>query len=353
MYSLSPDQLLRFNRFVNLKAVPSAPTDPLYLAIPGHAALPSSTALLRIPYRIPADATLDGIAALFQGMTALSLAEANKDLPGVLVGGKPITVAGQTVITTDGESFAELLASFTPAVTLEQVVTVIEATPGYLQSGALLLTTPALLGPSAQSPSQVAARYGIDVNDFAIANSGLANIVVAGVDLVSPLGGENPPTITTTASDTFVSFVWRFAQQHGIQTTVADVIEENRDRAFIAGNATILLAPAPATLTAPIGTNGWRFPQAIFDVHAFIEIKRQSALVDPDFRGSSAEHNIASIPAVSRNNGAGADAYLALQQFARDVQEAIPVLRIATGKVLADDREQSSTDVWAIAFGSN
>src|ERR1044072_3776870 len=98
MYSLSPDQLLRFNRFVNLKTVPSAPTDPLYLAIPGHAALPSSLVLLRIPYRIPADATLDGIAALFHNMTALSLAEANKELPGVLIGGKPVTVGAQTVI---------------------------------------------------------------------------------------------------------------------------------------------------------------------------------------------------------------------------------------------------------------
>src|SRR5262249_15935751 len=55
---------------------------------------------------------------------------------------------------------------------------------------------------------------------------------------------------------------------------------------------------------------------------------------------------------VSRDNGTGEDAYLALQQFARDVKAAIPVLRISTGKVLADDREQRSTDIWGIAFGS-
>lgn len=353
IYALSADQLLRFNRNVALAAVPSDPPDPLYLAIPGHAGLPSSTSELRVPYRIPANATLDGIAALFPGTTALSLAEMNEELPGVLAGGQTITVAGQTVTTTDGESFAELLTAFDPAVTLAQVVAVIEATPGYLKSEALLLTTPAQLAasPAAQTPQQVATRYSIDVNDFAIANSGLANIVVAGVDLVSPLGGVDPPTITTSAADTFVSFVWRFAQL-GIETTVADVIAANSDRAFIAGGATILLAPAPATLTAPFGASGWQFPQAIFEVLAYLEIKRQSALVDPAFRGGSAEHNIASIPAVPKNNGTGADAYLALQQFAREVKTAIPILRIATGKVLAGDRSQTSTDVWGIAFGS-
>ena len=354
MYALTPDQLLRFNHNVSLAPVPQSPADPLYLAIPGHAALPSPTSSLHIPYRIPENATLDGIAALFTGMTALSLAEANEELPGVLAGGKTITVAGQTVTTTDGESFSELLAAFNPPVTLEQVVTVIEATPGYLKAGALLLTTPAQLAasPSAQTPLEVATRYGIAVNDFAVANSGLAGIVVGGVALVSPLGGDVPATITTSAADTFVSFVWRF-EQLGIQTTVADVITTNSDRAFIAGGSTVLLAPAPAQLTAPFGANGWQFPRAIFDVHAFLEIKRQDALVDPAFRGGPAKHNVASIPAVPRNNGTGADAYLAIQQFARDVKAAIPVLRIATGKVLAEDRDQTSTDVWGLAFGSN
>jgi len=351
MYALSPDQLLRFNRNVALAPAPVSPSDELYLAIPGHAALPSSAPSLRIPYSIPANATLDGIAALFFGASALSLAQANEQLPGVLGGGQSITVAGQTVNTTDGESFSQLLAAFDPAVTLEQVVAVIQATPGYLKSGALLLTPPAALASGAQTPLAVAERYGLTVNDFAVANSGLANIVVAGVKLVSPLGGEEPPEITTSASDTFVSFVWRFGQL-GIQTTVADVLEKNRDRAFIAGDASILLAPAPAKLSAPFGANGWQFPQAIFDVQTFVEIKRQNALVDPAFRGTPAERNVASIPAVSRDNGTGEDAYLALQQFARDVKAAIPILRISTGKVLADDREQTSTDIWGIAFGS-
>lgn len=353
MYGLSADQLLRFNRNVALATVPSAPADPLYLAIPGHAAIPSPPSSLRIPYRIPDNATLAGIAALFVNMTALSLAQANEEMPGVLAAGKTITVAGQTVTTTEGESFSELLAAFDPAVTLDQVVAVIESTPGYLKSGSLLLATPATLASSsALTPLQVAERYGIAVNDIAVANSGLANIVVGGVDLVLPLGEDLKPTITTSASDTFVSFVWRFAQQ-GIQTTVADVIAANSDRAFIAGAATILLPPAPARLTAAIGANGWKFPSAIFDVQTFVEIKRQKELVDPAFRGTPAEHNVVSIPAVSRSNGTGADAYLALQQFARDIKAAIPNLRIATGKVLADDREQTTTDVWGIAFGSN
>jgi hypothetical protein len=354
LYALSADQLLRFNRNVPLAPVPASPADSLYLAIPGHAALPSSLTTLHIPYRIAENATLGGIAALFTGMTALTLAQANEQLPGVLAGGKTITVAGQTVTTTEGESFSKLLTAFDPAVTLEQVVVAIEATPGYLKSGALLLTTRAQLAasPSAQTPAQVASRYNIDVNDFAVANSSLAGIVVAGVELVLPLAGEHPPKISTHASDTFVSFVWRFAQLN-IRTTVAEVIAANSDRAFISGGATILLAPAPARLTAPFGANGWQFPRAIFDVHAFLEIKGQHELVDTGFRSQPAEHEVSSIPAVSRNNGTRADAYLALQQFARDVKAAIPVLRIASGKVLAENCEQTSTDMWGIAFGSN
>ena len=351
-YALSADQLLRFNREVELDAVPAAPDDQLYLAIPGHAVLPPSPSSLNIPYRIPGNATLDGIAALFLDATALSLAQWNEQLPGVLAGGKTISVAGQNVVTTDGESFAQLLAQFNPAVTLQQIVTAIEATPGYLKAGALLLTTLATLpaSPAAQTPLEVATRYGLDVNDFAVANSGLANIVVPNVTLISPTDPEK--TIKTGAADTFVSLVWRFSSQHGIQTTVADVVKTNSDRAFIEGGATILLAPAPATLTAPFGVNGWQFPSAIFDVHAFIEIKRERELVDPAFRDTPAAYNVASIPAVPKNDGTGADSYLALQKFAEEVKDAIPVLRIATGKVLADDREQTSTDVWGVAFGS-
>ena len=350
-YALSADQLLRFNREVDLARVPAEQDDHLYLAIPGHAVLPPSPSSLNIPYRIPVNATLDGIAALFLDATALSLAQWNEQLPGVLAGGKTISVAGQNVVTTDGESFAQLLAQFNPAVTLQQIVTAIEATPGYLKAGALLLTTLATLpaSPAAQTPKEVATRYGLDVNDFAVANSGLANIVVPDVTLISPTDPEK--TIPTGPADTFVSLVWRF-EQRGIQTTVVDVIKANMDRAFIKGGATILLATAPTRLTARFGENGWQFPSAIFDVHAFVEIKRQRELVDPAFRASPAEYNVASIPAVPKDNGEGADAYLALQHFALEVKEAIPVLRIATGKVLADDREQTSTDVWGVAFGS-
>ena len=200
-YALSADQLLRFNRNVALATVPAAPDDQLYLAIPGQAVLPLSPASLRIPYRIPGNATLDGIAALFLDATALSLVQWNEQLPGVLAGGKTISVAGQDVVTTDGESFAQLLAQFDPPVTLQQFVAVIGATPGYLKGGALLLTTPARLAasPAAQTPVEVATRYGIDVNDFAVANSGLANIVVANVELISPTDPEKkittaPPT---------------------------------------------------------------------------------------------------------------------------------------------------------------
>lgn len=367
LFGVSAEQVLQHNAFVALKSVPVNPTTDAYLAIPGHAALPAASALpsLRMPYAVPAGATLGTIATLFlnadpgAAMAALALAQANLQMPGVLAGGQWIEAGGQRVETKAGDSFASLMVRFNPAVPLSDIVKSIQEKAGYLAAGAILLVPPAKL-PAAQtaySPAAIAALYGVTVKDLVVANSGLSGLVAAGVQLDSPAGGDNPPRITTGAADTFVSLVWRFAQQN-VQTTASDIVAKSSTVAFLTGGALMLLPPPPAVLRATFGgTGAWSFPAAIFDVHAWAEIARNADLVDADFRGAAndgpAVRNRASIPPVPKTLGTKpADQYLALQQFSKDLQSAVPVLRAGTGKVLSAEREETSTDVWAVAFGS-
>jgi hypothetical protein len=363
-FGVSAAQLLAQNASVALKAVPSP--GPAYLAIPGHAALPAAALLpaLRLPYAIAADATLSGIAALFlnadstQPSAAVALALANLEMPGVLAGGKTIAVDGQQVQTQPGDSFATLLTRFAPPVPLADLVAAIASPPGFLQQGGLLLTPPAKLPTAhdAYAPNDVAALYGVGVGDIANGNSGLAAIVKPGVTLVSPLGGDLPPTIQTGAADSFVSLVWRFAQR-GVQTSVSDILAKNATVPFISGGALMILPPPAASLTARFGgAAAWSFPESIFDIRAWIEIARDATLVDENFRGAGnqgpAVLDRASIPPVPKTLGAvPSEQYLALQAFALDLETAVPALRAATGKVAAE-QGPSTVDVWAVAFGT-
>ncbi len=354
-YAISPQQLLRHNRNVTLTA---PQTGGEWLAIPGHAALPSAAAALRIPYTIPANAELDDLAALFLGGDATALAQANLNLPGIIAGGKTITCQNQNVPTYDGDSFATVLARFDPAISLSQLVGCIGGAPGYLATGALLLAPPAVLPTgTAFTPSAVAAMYGISVSDLAVANSGLDGLVMEGISLDSPNSLDGQPTITTGAADTFNSLVWRFSQEL-VETSVVDVIAKNKDIAFLAPGADMLLAPTAAVLSAPFGNTlaGWRFPGPIFDVQAWIEISRNATLVDPAFRGTTADpgsavRDRASLPPVPKTGGQGRDT-LALQSFARNLKDAVPPLRAATGKVYDENQGRSPSDVFAVAFGT-
>jgi hypothetical protein len=360
---ISPEQLLRHNAAVPLAAPAS---DVPRLVIPGEAVIPAAAAALRLPFALPAGAKLADVAALFINAdpaapdAATALAQANLALPGTLAGGQTISAGGQTVPTQDGDSFADVLARFHPAVSLAAVVQAIAGTAGFLQPGALLLVPPAELGasPAAWKPADVALRYGVGVADFALANVATAGLVAKDATLTMPRGKNLPDaTITTGASDTFNSLVWRFARE-GVQAAAADIVAANAAVAFVRANARLLLAPPPAELSARFGRTGWCFPQSVFAIHTWLEIARERDLVDPDFRGpedapwAAVRDRTAIPPLASTLRNGQADGVLKLAEFARNLRAAVPVVRAATGKVQSEAGADRPADVWAVSFGS-
>ncbi|HWX43807.1 MAG TPA: hypothetical protein VNY52_00625 [Solirubrobacteraceae bacterium] len=363
-HGLAPEQLLRHNRTVRLLTPAPTPADPLWPAIPGEAALPAAPAALRVPYAIPAGATLAGVAALFlnadpsAASAALALATANRALPGTLAADMPVDVDNQHVETQAEDSFDDLLGRFNPPVALADVVAFIADKSGYLAADGMLLCPPALLAgntTSPCSPRQVAERYGVAIADLATANGALPGLVLPGVTLTLPAQPDGQtPSITTGAADTLGSLAWRFAQLH-VQATPAEIVAANPDTAFLRGGATILLAPPPAILAAGIGASGWRFPAAIFPLHVWVELTRAPQLLDPGFadptgpvgRGRSA---------VPPSAQPGADRALALSAFASELETSLPMLRVAIGAAAGGVASAAATetpaDVWAVAFGA-
>ncbi|SCL44892.1 hypothetical protein GA0070606_0503 [Micromonospora citrea] len=388
LYGTTPERLLVQNRTVRLVEHPAghgATAGVERFAVPGRAALPGSLAT-RIPYRIGPDATLTGIADLVEHAdptrpsAAVALAESNATLPGVLAGGKLVSVAGQQAHTVAGDSFTTLLARFDPPVTLADLVREIGSSPGFLDPEGLLLTPPAVLPAGRYTPAYVARRYGIDVADLARANRALPGLVVPGVPLTIPStdgravaqadtgrGDTSTRTAVTGAAYTLNSLVHCFAEL-GVETTVEDAVTANRDVAFLSGGVPMLLPPPPAVLTADFGGQGiWSFPDTIFGVRTWLDVNRPPELVDESF-GASADGEVVrgrtEIPPLRVAYGTGpADRYLALQEFTAGLEAAVPVLRLATAAAAPDRGDQAhgadgatagdteNAEVWAVAFG--
>ncbi|MFA5262587.1 MAG: LysM peptidoglycan-binding domain-containing protein, partial [Opitutaceae bacterium] len=361
MLSLAPEQILRHNHAVPLATPPEGKAR---LRIPGHAALPSDATSVSLPYRIADQETLDHAASLFVNAkpalpsAATALASANLNLPDTLTPGKTIVVGGQQITTLEGDSFGAAIARFPQTVKIDAFVASIEDKAGYLKTGALLLCPATRFADptTAYSPKTVAERYGLSLADFTMANSAVAGLVLPGKQLeITPVDAD-PVRITTGASDTLNSLVWRF-EQAGLVASLADIVAAIADTPFIDGKSSVLLPPPAATLSADLGASGagWRFPSALFSVHVWLDISRNRDLVNADFRGTEEKPGYAvlarsALPAIALP-GSATNRTLQLQQFAADFEAAIPSLRVATGKVLAEERESTPSDIWALAFG--
>ncbi|HEV7405659.1 MAG TPA: fibronectin type III domain-containing protein, partial [Chthoniobacteraceae bacterium] len=381
IYALSPAQLLRYNQDVALAPIPVPAPDSEYLVVPGQTNLSAAPAALRIPYRIPPHAKLAEIAALFlnadpaQATPAIALAIANGALPRVIAGNLTLTVDGRQGAPTPsrGASFATACALFTPPVAIEDLVNAIATQADCLAGGALLLCPPAQLPASAGSGTtgftapQVAQLYNLDELAALVgANRSLTGLVASGVPLsfteTKSDGTQQTYSITTGATDTLISLAWRFAQT-GIALSTEQIVAANPQAQLFSPNARLLLAPPAAQLGHPIGDQpaGWQFPDTIFALHAWVQIARELSLVAEPFRGTAAAPgaavlNQSSVPPIPRSPGtstANPQQTLALQQFALDLQTAIPQLRVATGKVLSDEQTADPADLWAVAFGQN
>jgi hypothetical protein len=362
---IAPEQLLRHNRAVTLVAQPSEP-DESWPVVPGQAALPSAaTDELRVPFTLPANATLDGVAALFvnadpsAASAALALATANEHMPATVAPNVRITIGTHHVDTGSSDSFADVVTAFGGAATLTDVVAEIEAAGGYLATGALLMCPPAQLasgGAAAFTAAAVAIRYGFtDAAAIPGANSALAGVVAPQVSLTLPplRDDEQPVTIVSGEGDTFESLVWRFAQARR-PTSVAEILASNPQAQLLLAGARLLLPPAPSVLQSTFGgtSAGWRFSGAIFPIHVWVQLARDPDRVLVPFRGEddTGAAVVARAPIPPLPTAAGRT--LALGDFATALQGAVPGLRVATGRVINEQRESSPTDVWGVTFGA-
>jgi hypothetical protein len=362
-----PGTLLRHNGSATL-----APASQL--AVPGLYRWPVETTTIRVPYIIRAGDRLADIAGYFLpapgdpgDSAALALARLNLLMPGTIAQGATITIGGQSITTAHPESFQSACALFHPAASLDALVSAIEWTAGILAEGALLVCPPGILpapvtGQPGVAPRDAAARFGLDPGALLGANAGTPDLLVAGqtVRAWTPTNGDPPPTETIAAGDSLTAIIQRFARR-GDATSIQTLVAANGTVPFLRPGATVLL-PATTSVSAQLGakqdggSTTWTFPGTIFPIHAWLEISRDYNLVDPDLRGpaenpSAAVRARTALPASRSAQSKQGDA-LTLAEFARRLESAIPVLRVATGQVLAEQEDVSGTDVWAVLFTS-
>lgn len=355
LYAITGEQLVRRNAGVALVAGG--------LAVPGQAALPQDVSVLRVPYRVSSGATLTSLATL-AGVDAPTLATANEQLPGLLAGSVQVTVGAAQATTQAGDSLAMLLGRFAQPPSLADLVAAIEDRADVLASGALVLGPPPRLPArsNAYTPTDLLSLLGVPARDVALANGATPGLIASPVDLVllqadgrTPVLDRDgqPAKVTTGAGDALNGVVARFAAI-GVETDPGAIVASNPGAALFVPGARLVLAPSAATVTAAIGATSWSFPGAIFPLHAWLEIARAPALVAEELRGDAGDGGavrdrtaLAAVPAPGAT-----DRTLALQQFAESVEGAVPPVRVATGKVLDEEREADGTDVWAVAFGT-
>lgn len=338
-YGITTEQLVRRNRTVALVANA--------LAAPGQAQLPNDMTGLSLPYPVTAGASLASLADR-AAMPTAGLATMNDELPDLLAAGVSITLpGGQTATTRAGDSLAALRARLGGVSPSDLADAIAERTD--------------VLAPAARVTfTQAATAFGLTPRDLALANVATAGLLAPGVDLVllqadgtTPVAGRDgrPAKVTTGEADTLNGVIWRFAQL-GVETDAGAIAASNAAVPLLVAFAQVLLAPAPVTLTAPLGKDGWKLPGAVFPIHAWLEVARAPQLVAAGLRGDADDGPavrdrtaLAAVPAPG-----AADRALALGHFAEQVERAIAPLRIATGRVLEEEREVGGTDLWAVAF---
>jgi len=328
------------------------------MTLPGTVAVPGGKPPW-VPCSVQANDTLDGIAGRFlsapgDGSPAVDLATANLHMPGTIAGGGAIavTVDGSTFSTPtqEGDSFASVLERLQEqhaTIELGDVVATIGPSPGYLAAGSVLACPPAQVpGPEPQTTAAAAAAYGLEAAAFAQANAGLTGLIAAGVTLRSP---DDKASVTTGENDTFNSILSRFAAAHA-QVGIADVVAANPDAKLIRGGGVALLPPVPVVSEVELAAAAPTYAEPVFPLTVSLRIEREPATVDPEFRTEAGDGPVeradSPIAAPVEPHGEHGKAPKP-GDFAKELEEAFPTLRLATGK--AADTE---ADLWAVDFGA-
>ncbi len=328
-----------------------------------------STAALWLPDRVTIDATaaasltaytvpsagiaIATIVQSFAEASALAFATRNWALRYVFVPQQTVAVGTASTSTQTNDSFASVydrLHAQDRSITQAQFVATIAQSTTLTRAGALFAVVLPSTGTETTALQTLAQRFGTDPASIAQVNASLVGFIVAQVRV--QLGALS---LTTGPNETFTNLVLRFAQEHGIQTTVAAIARENLTTACLAAQQRFVLPPASLTTTvalpAPPAT-GPPYPGNPFALFVDLTIARDANRIDPQFASvaSVAAATVRLAPQTTATSDGGA---LSLDAFAQALELVYPALKVAVGGEVAGGEVAGggARDVWIVNFG--
>ncbi|HEX8723277.1 MAG TPA: hypothetical protein VF736_21850 [Pyrinomonadaceae bacterium] len=242
-------------------------------------ALLNPARLSAVPYAVGARQSLDDIAGLF-ATTATQLGASNRDVGGVFVPGKQVTVGAFGSVATGAEdSLASLLLKFQPAdrPTLDQLIAAVESSTTLLQAGAVLIVPAPTVPQAALSLSALATRFGLsDLQTFARVNASLDGLLNSALSVT--LSGHTIPVGTHGT----LAGLYARALAAGVEITFAGMVSALAGEGLLALGAKFLLPPPQVTASAALPANP-TLSCAITSLATQVTIARPSNEVDPGF----------------------------------------------------------------------
>ncbi len=342
-HGLTGDQLVAANGTTLLKT--TAP-----LGIPGMTNLPAVGGAV-VAYYLAAGQTLAAAGSVF-AQTAEAFATTNQALPNRF-SGSPVFISGaHRVQANDADSFATLLIKAEAAgvaSTIAELVALIDAQPASLRPRALY-TGAAVATPSAMSLQALADLYNVTPSQLALANPGQLRFTAASGNISFQGRG-----LTVTIHDTLNALSAAFNRIYGIDAPVEALAAANAMTLLVAAGQPLLLPVCAAVASAELDPVNVGYPDSIFKIEVAMTLARtQTECINPNFRDAAAANVAKATSAIPPAAQAQSRQTLSLIGFARQFEEALPHVKIATGRrgSGADPSGQTSPrDLWAVVFG--
>jgi LysM repeat protein len=310
------------------------------------------------PYSaLPAD-SLDAIAAKFAGATAATLAEINRELPGIFAPGAQVTVGSSTLPAAPLDSLQSLYAQFAsndPNLTWENYVAALAPQTALYRPDGVIVTPLAKVPGTGSSPSfdAVAATFNVAAEDLLNANRALRGFLREGAAII---GESGKPPLTVSAYDTVDTIIQKYAAL-GITVTLETFLALNGGPNLMTAGATMLLAPHASSLTTafapeipPAGASGEN--AIVFPVDVSVRMTRDVRLVDPSFLDSTAVYD--SLSRLAPRISADTTQQLTLSGFADLFEQAFAAckLKCAVTTRSATEQPEKITQIFAVNFGA-
>lgn len=324
-------------------------TEITSMQIPGIFSWPTDSDKLKVPYTIIANDTLTRIASNFntKKVDGFDIVSENLNMKGILTT-KVINVKVNsnnkvyTITPPVDATFNSVLAQLKeldPAGTLQDIVSSITNQKGVLQESGLLIN-PLVKINKLSTPQDINTNYGITIDAFSLCNTATPNLIEPNIKLES---NDKSVSITSKTGDTFNSLIVRFFEKD-INVNAAEISNNNIDVEFLSMGSLAFLPPSTAKISTEIGSIG-PYPGPVFPLKVYLNIERPETLISDGFdkRGPVGRcQTIIPAPAHSNENE---EKSLTFNNFVKDMEAALPDLRLGTAKV-----NKESSDLWCVDF---